>query len=160
MAKVLFPNTGNLCHVQIHYMGRKHDNNGVSKYITQLRSWVKTIFVQNKKICQFVKFLADQTPYASNEVYGNRMSGPFLQVPLFTSHIHKDSMRGFVHKLISFSLNTYLSLFVRLTVGFQLWKLTMRRKASCHFFTKYMKKLSKNENHFQYSAHNVSIKSV
>ena len=58
------------------------------KSITQLRSWVKTIFVQNKKICQFVKYLADQTPYASNEIYGNRMSGPFLQVPLFTSHIH------------------------------------------------------------------------
>ena len=61
------------------------------KYITQLWNWVKTIFVQNKKICQFVKYLADQTPYASNEIYGNWISGSFLQVPLFTSHIHKDS---------------------------------------------------------------------
>ena len=38
------------------------------KSITQLRSEVKTIFEQNKKICQFVKYLAHQTPYASNEV--------------------------------------------------------------------------------------------
>ena len=89
------------------------------KYITQLRSWAKTIFVQNKNICQFVQCLADQIPYASNEVYGNRISGPFLQLPLFTSHMHKDSTRGSVHRLISLSLNTYLSLFVHLIVGFQ-----------------------------------------
>ena len=24
-----FPAVSNLCHVQIHYMGRKHDNNGL-----------------------------------------------------------------------------------------------------------------------------------
>ena len=64
------------------------------KSITQLQKGVKTIFVRNKKICPFVKYLADQTLYASNEVCGNRMSGPFLQVQLFTFYIHKDSMRA------------------------------------------------------------------
>ena len=65
--------------------------------------------------------MANQILYTSNEVYGNRISGPFLQVLLFTSHTHKDSTRGSVHRLISFSLNTYVSLFVHLIVGFQQW---------------------------------------
>ena len=73
-----FQNAGNLCHIQIHCMSHKHNNNTTTtyfKYITQVWSLVKPFFVQNKKICQFVKYLADQTAYALlNDVYGNRIS--------------------------------------------------------------------------------------